>query len=190
MPVIGIGYSEKPPEKFDDGIFFRMHFSITFECQLDAGVDKKSSENIDDPVKLMNKRNTGQNKNKPHNLCADNPPEENTMLIFSRNLKVGKDEEKYEEIVNTQRFLDKISREKIDSFFLSSERMKVDPGVEDKRKSSPYSSPYQRFFYARDMIIPVKKLIQQNHADNENIEEYPDIGHLRHEYSLNQPMRY
>ena len=86
-------------KEFDDWIFLRMNLFVFLKRHLDARENQERPKDIDDPVKLLNQRNPGGDKNSTHDECAENSPEQNLMLAKRRHPEVAEDQQEYENVI-------------------------------------------------------------------------------------------
>src|SRR5581483_4357957 len=128
----------------DDGIPFGMDAGFFLRRQLIGGENQKCAKDINDPFELMNERGTERDECPTQYQCAEDTEKENAMLIFSGNLKIGKDDDKNKNVINGKGFFNQIAGEKFETFFETA--FINDKSVKGKRDADPEQARPQRFF--------------------------------------------
>jgi hypothetical protein len=94
------------------------------------------------------------------------------MLIDSRRGEVLKNHEKNEKIVDAKGLLDDVAGEKLESFFLSPN--KIDSEVKNQGQQNPYRAPNRRLFDGDSMRFAMKYAeIEGEHAQHKEIKCNP-----------------
>src|SRR5512139_1892842 len=85
------------------------------ERDLDAGVNEKNAEEVEDPFETVNQGRADPDDRATHDEGTEDSPEEHTMLRGRRYAKHREDQDEYEEIVDAQRILDDVTGEELES---------------------------------------------------------------------------
>ncbi len=83
------------------------------------------------------------NKYSTHDQGTKDSPEEDFVLVYFTNLEIGKYENKYKEIIDTERLLDNIGGSKLPCLLMTEPL--VDESGEDTSASYPNSAPNECF---------------------------------------------
>lgn len=110
---------------------------------------KKGKDNIDryqlskqvhfGQVSEFDKANTRENKESPQHQGANNTPEKNLVVVFSRNLEKTKYQDEHKEIVYRKGLLDPVGRLKLGEFFFSG--IKVNEDTKKHGNANPDDRP-------------------------------------------------
>src|SRR6476620_1702565 len=112
LAVIVLSDPDKPRGQFDDGAVLGFERLVLAE-HLDARVDKERAEDVQDPVELFDQFGTGEYHREPHHQRHENAPEKHAVLVFLRDLEITEYQEENEQIIDRERHLDKVAREKL-----------------------------------------------------------------------------
>src|SRR5947209_9469206 len=85
-----------------------MDFCAALKHQPDAAVDEEKAESVDDPVKSSDQAHAGEDKNRTHNDCADDSPEQHAMLFVFGQPKIAEDQKKNKKIIGAEREFDHV----------------------------------------------------------------------------------
>src|SRR5699024_4765226 len=117
-----------------------MYFFILIKGKLNAGINEKAAEDINNPVEAFQEGHTDKNKEKAHDQCPKNAPEQHLVLIFWGYLEVGEDQQKNKDIIYAERFFNQVARVVVHG------RLRIhkviDAHPENKRKRDPDTGPY------------------------------------------------
>jgi len=96
-------------------------------------------ERIRDPVDAFDEGDARDDHHRPEDQRARHPEPQDTALIFAGDMKLGKDDQEHEDVVDRQRLLEKICRVIFDRSVgaLRSE----DPKAERHAQSNPHDHP-------------------------------------------------
>src|SRR6476620_8346920 len=75
----------------------------------ERGDDEKDAKNIKDPVEHRDQRDSQPDHNSAHHHGADDSPNQNPMLSFSRNAEMRKDQDENVNVIDAQRLLDQVT---------------------------------------------------------------------------------
>lgn len=116
--------------------FYSCLFSEVVCNHLYSCYNQKSAEQIHNPCKPFNKRDTGKDKYRPENESSnDSPPEKYIMLIPEIDLKRGEYENKTKRLYNTQRLFNQICSKELQGRFFTED--KQDSNIKNKCKTNP-----------------------------------------------------
>ena len=112
-------------------------------------------------------------KESSHEQSSDDTPEENTVLILRGDLEIWEYHQEHEEIIDTERFLNHIGRDELDS------RLMAEPEIhntgERERYCYPDDTPGDGFSSADCMCFFVKNTeIDCEHDGYDYKESYPE----------------
>ena len=65
--------------------------------------DDENGERVDDPVKTVDERNSGEDRDGPQNERSGDTGEQNAPLILGRNVKLREDHREDEDVVDGER---------------------------------------------------------------------------------------
>ena len=168
---------------------------VAGEEKFDGGEEEEAAEDIGDPGESVNQDRTGQNHHPSHHQCAQDPPEENTVLIFLGNAKVREDQGDDENVVEAEGLFDQPPGEELQRRLLAGELLSVGcrnvedvvivdivrDATEKKRKNSAKTGPNQRLSGPNHPVFAVKEAeVQRKHDHHKNQEANPkpDRRHL------------
>lgn len=111
MPVNFLGKTQmflKEPDQFTvlDFIIIILH-----QQHFDTGDQQERREDIQGPTKGLDNNNPCRNHDAAHHQNTQNAPEQNAVLVFSRNMEIGQNNRHDEQIIQRQRQLDHIGSE-------------------------------------------------------------------------------
>src|SRR5262249_51433252 len=154
-------------------ILFRMDLRFLLEKQLDAAVYEQRAKNIDDPVKLPDQANTQQNKHRPHHQRAQNPPEQNLVLMFTRDFEEAEDQQEHEQVIDAQRQLDHIAGYELQRGRASMPEEHDER--EDRRHGNPHHAPDRSLAKLYRVRLAVKHTqVQRQHHGYKHVEKNPE----------------
>ena len=79
-----------------------MDFCVFLAEQFDSAVHQQCAKNVNDPVELSNQSDSRQNENRAHDQGAQNPPEQNFVLVDRGYLEIAEDEKEDKKIIDTK----------------------------------------------------------------------------------------
>src|SRR5579875_1574234 len=110
----------------------------------DTCKDQESSKEIYYPVNLLQQKRSGGNQNATHNKRPQDAPEENTILIYRRYMKHTKEQDKNENVIDTERFLYQVTGEELNSNIKPFED--INTHIEEHCQSNPHRTPKRCLF--------------------------------------------
>src|SRR6266540_2811316 len=105
-------------------------------------------------MESLDKRRAHENEDKAHDERAENAPEKYPVVQMRRDGKVGKDENKDEDVVHAERVFNEIAGKKLQSLVRAEFEIDADP--ERCRECNPGRAPEKRLFETDGMRFPVK----------------------------------
>ena len=93
---------QNPSQESNGRIILGVGFGLIRKGNPDPGEDQEGSEEIDDPVKIVEQRRSEGNENPAHDERAQNPPEQNPVLVGQGNGKIGEDQQEDKNIVHAE----------------------------------------------------------------------------------------
>jgi hypothetical protein len=136
---------------------------------LDPAYDQERTEQVENPVKALYQRNTGQDHGGTHGQRSHDAPIKYSMLIYCRDAKVRKDRRNHKDVVQTERFFDHITCEEencrrpsvgLIPGDIEAEPVvlicKIDEDIEGERNTDPCAAQNQRFFKRYRVSLAVK----------------------------------
>src|SRR5690606_29940234 len=101
----------EPPEQLEQWVSFRVHLVAALDEELDPGEHQKRTEDVNHPVEALEERRAEHDENRAHDERTQDPPEQDPVLVLTRNRECREDDDEDEDIVDRQRLLDQITRE-------------------------------------------------------------------------------
>ena len=101
--------------------------------------DIERAKEIDHPVEVVNQCHAGQDQRCPEHQRSDNAPKQHAVLVFGGYLKIGEDQDEYENVVQAQRVLDQVAREELQRRLAAAPE--VDAHVERQGQGNPECAP-------------------------------------------------
>ncbi len=74
-----------------------------------AGKDQKRTEDIDNPMELLEQGCADSDQRAAHHQCSENSPKKHAMLIRGWHSKEREDQNKNKDVVYAERLLDQIA---------------------------------------------------------------------------------
>ena len=133
-----VGHRDKATEEPQQEIIFRMNFFVG-EGKFQAGVDKETAEEPEDPLKSLDQFSAHQHEGQSHQHRAENAPEEHPILVLQGHAEITKHDCKHEDVVHRQRPLNEIASEKLDGSGIA--QPPPDQAVERKGEGRPDAGP-------------------------------------------------
>src|SRR5262249_21356276 len=99
----------QPAEQANHRVLFGLDLLVFVESKLDAGKDQEAAEDVGHPMELVEQGFPSRDENGTHDQCAEDPPEEDTVLVPARNLKVVKNQKENEQVIDAQRQFEQIT---------------------------------------------------------------------------------
>lgn len=123
--------------ELDNIAFFWIDFHLASRYELIGSIEKDRTEYIDNPVKILEKRDSSEDKYHTEEYRSEHSPEEDFVLIGFRYREVSKYDRKDEDIVDREGFFYEVSCEKFESFLLSEPLVNKTIKYESKRYPNP-----------------------------------------------------
>src|SRR4030095_9107968 len=98
--VVLMGDRKKPRHEAYNGALIRVAFDLVRAEHLDSGVDQKSAEDVNDPVKTLDQCCADEDHCQTHYQRAHHAPEKHAVLKLRWYLEVRKDQQKDEQIID------------------------------------------------------------------------------------------
>ena len=160
-------------------ILIGMHIFLIMKHHADAGVDQESAEDVDDPVKAVDQGHPHRDHEPAHEQRAQDPPEQNFMLVFGMHAEIGKDHDKNKDIVDAEGFFDQVAGQEHQGRLRA--QVEVEPEVESQRYADPYPTPDQRLAHFDNVGFAVKHPeVQCQHDADDHTECHPGPNRFRH----------
>ena len=143
-------------------------------------INKKSSEKVKYPVKLINKRNSDCNKNNSEEYCHQDPNEEHTAVVFLFYIKGGKYKNENENIVNTKTPFHQVAAQ-----VFQAESLPVFNPHKNKKsqcQTDPEKGLVQCLFYGYGFIF----FTQKSKIENKEKDQYNSEHKIREMISCHQ----
>ena len=162
------------PEEAQHRVLVRLDLIIVAGDHPDAGNDQEYSKDVDDPVKLLNEGDAGEDECRAHQKRPHDPPEEDLVLVLRRHPEEGEDHQEDKEIVDTESLFDKITGQELHCWYRSAGI--VDKGVEDEREGDPDRTPSQRFTHLDRVRFAMKdSQIEREQPQHDHREKNPHV---------------
>ena len=172
LAVVALGDAEEPARRSQHDILLRVDVAAAVHRQLVGRVDEERAEKRDDPLEALHQLDAGEDEQQPHHDRAEDPPEENPILVHQGNREEAEDDHEDEDIVHRERFLDQIARQ-IDAPDLMS-RPPPDQTIEDQRQADPEDRPPGRLLERGRVIVSMEyQQIQRQKQDDQHAERKP-----------------
>src|SRR5690348_13957761 len=151
--------------------------------QSNATVNQDCAEDVHDPVKALEQRDTGKDKRGAHDDRAHHAPRQHSALMLLRYREVAEDQKEDEQVVDAERLLDDVAGEKLQGQLgvrprgMRHQMMpeEVDQDSERAGQSDPKSRPAQRFAKSDDMTLALEYAqVERQHHYYEQIEDEPE----------------
>ena len=97
------------------GFFKRRLFFALVQQHLDPGVDEEGGKDVQYPVEVRDQRFPDQDQQSAHDDCAEDPPEQNPVLVHPRHPEAGKDQRHDENVVERKALFHQKAGEKVHS---------------------------------------------------------------------------
>src|SRR5699024_7899320 len=166
--VIILDRRDELAHQYQYRVFVGVYFFILLKGKLNAGINEKAAEDIDNPMEAFQEGYTDKNKEKAHDQCPKNAPEKHLVLIFRGYLEVGEDQQKNKDIIYAERFFNQITRVVVHGSMRIHEAMAAD--AEHKGLRHPDAGPYQPSFAALFMPLLVEdRQDDDQHGDNKDV---------------------
>jgi hypothetical protein len=120
-----------------------VHLLVALPEHVNSGVDQKHAKNGQDPVKACDQSGADKDHDATHDEGAENSPREHAMLHALVDLKGTEEHQENKEIVDTQRLLDDIGGEILDTTGHTVPVPHRNPEGQGER--DPYRAPDRRF---------------------------------------------
>ena len=108
---------------------------IFLEGELDSGIDEEKGKEVEHPLDMADQGQASHDKKGAKDDGSKDAPKEHFMQVAGRNMKILKNEEKNEEIVDRQRLLDEVGGQKQEGVVRAP--AVPDPKVKKERKTYP-----------------------------------------------------
>ena len=112
---------------------------LALEGHADPREDEEGPEEVDDPVELVDEIGAGRDHRAAHDERAEDPPEQDAVLVAGRDAEVAEDEDEDEDVVDAQRLLDQVARQVLEPRLRPHED--VDAHAEEQRERHPHDAP-------------------------------------------------
>src|SRR5699024_12355728 len=96
--VIILDRRDELAHQYQYRVFVGVYFFILLKGKLNAGINEKAAEDIDNPMEAFQEGYTDKNKEKAHDQCPKNAPEKNLVRKLRGNRKEEKNNKKNKEI--------------------------------------------------------------------------------------------
>ena len=90
---------------------------------LAARIEQEQAEQAQHPLKPLDHRRTGKNKDAAEDQCSKNAPKEHLVLILPLDAKEREQHEEHEQVVHRQRLLYQVARQKLHRLFVRFHRI-------------------------------------------------------------------
>ena len=150
--------------------------------------DENRAEKIDHPVKMLEQRHAGHDEDCPEHQRTENSPEQNWVLMFSRDGEIRKQHQKNKKIIHAQRFFDEVAGEKLQRRFFASV-MRDQTGKTDRQRN-PHRTPTDGFSETDRPRSPVKHAeVERQHSQHQHTENRPQERVCCHAGSVRRPVK-
>jgi hypothetical protein len=139
LPVVNVSHGHDVPEQPDHRVGLRLDSRLVAHRHPDAGEDQKGTEDVENPVELLDQVRPGANHGAPHRQRAQDPPEQHPVLQAWGDPEVTEEEGENEDIVDRERLLDEIARQELQGGVAPHEG--DNPAVEGQRQEHPEHAP-------------------------------------------------
>src|SRR5215213_8684382 len=82
----------EPPDDAQHGVFFGINLRLLLEEHLDAGVDEKGAEDVNDPAEVIYQGRAQKYHDGAHDERPEHAPEEDAVLVLRGHFEVRKDQ--------------------------------------------------------------------------------------------------
>ena len=130
-------------------------------------------------MELLDQSDTRQDQYDPQDKGSQDSPIKHLMLVHGGNLKVGKDQQKDEQVVNAKRFFNKVSCKKLKRRLSPSEI--IDKPIEEQGNRNPKAAEHKGFLDTDRMHLFLKDphVDEQQDKDQEMKADPEQIGMLQ-----------
>ena len=161
---------EKFSREFDERVVFRVHFRFFLDEKFECRVDKKQSEQVENPVELRDERRAGNDEYRAEHDCAEHAPKQHFMLDVLWNGEVREDYDEHEHIVDGKRFLHHVPGEEFEHFFFA--LFVENENAEQESERNPDHRPCHSFPEGGEMHFALGNAeIKREHSENKQKEE-------------------
>jgi hypothetical protein len=160
-------------DPLDDETLLWIDFHLSPSDQLVGCIEEDSTEYIDNPVKILEKRYSREDEYHSEKYSSEYSPEEDLVLIRLGYSEVGEYDREDEYIIYGECLFYHISREEFECFLLS--EPVIDESVEYQCERYPYTRPGERFFHTHFCALAMEySEIEREHEEDKYIEPYPE----------------
>ena len=114
MSGCGFRHGQNLSHPVHHGIFLGVHGMLRAE-QLESRVQQERPEQIENPCKSLDENDAYTDHHTAHHESAQNSPEQQAMLVACVDTKELEDQQKEENVVYAERFLNEVAGEKLKS---------------------------------------------------------------------------
>ena len=150
---------------------------IVLEHHPHAGHDQHDAEDVQDPLEAREQQRADADEQTAHHERAENPVEQHAVLADRRHREVLEDHDHHEEVVDAERFLDHVAREKRQGGIAALEVPEAER--EHQRQRHPDNHPDRCFARPHFVRLAVEDAeVQGEHRQHESHEPdpEPDVG--------------
>src|SRR5208283_5504348 len=113
LAFVILGHAKHFAEPAQKEVGIGIHSPAVLTQQLDAAVNEDRTEDVDEPAEPVQQRDAGRDEDGAHDERAHHAPEQHVVLQDTWHSEVSEEEQKYEQVVDTERKLDQITGDEL-----------------------------------------------------------------------------
>ena len=171
VPFLMVRDGDHPADELEEEVIAGIDLLVA-ERELDAGVDQERPEQRHHPLEPLDELRPQEDERQTHDHRAEDPPEEDAVLILERHLEVAEHDREHEHVVHRQRPFDEVAGEELDRGILP--QPPPHQPVEGERQSGPEAGPETALAERRLMGLAVEhRQVERQHDHDERGEGGP-----------------
>ena len=137
--AVAVGHGHDAAEEPQDGVLLRVHGVSARPDEADPRHDQQHAQQVDEPVGRLERRDPHPDEDRAEHDRAQDPPEQQAVLVRRRHREGGEDQGEHEDVVDRERQLDQVAREVLAGRLAPQGRR--DEDAEAERERDPDGAP-------------------------------------------------
>ena len=171
VPLLVVRDGDHPADELEEEVITGIDLLVA-ERELDAGVDEERPEQRHHPLEPLDELRPQEHERQPHDDGAEDPPEENPVLVLERHLEIAEHHREHEHVVHRQRPFDEVAGEELDRGILP--QPPPHQAVEGEGQGGPEAGPETALAERRLVGFAVEyRQVERQHDHDEGGEGGP-----------------